>query len=365
MILILTSCTQYVKYTPDPERDVGKWISNFANQRSFSYYYSVKTLAIYTEAHGECLIGIGEHVTGLWQGNDQEIDFEYYGFFDHEYEKQNGRWVEAARGEQTDIFVQIERVLEFDKFEYQPDKDKYTYHFKANAAFLSPVHRKEMVGVIKFSSKDYRPLEIWAGLPDSSIYWTIELARHNRLKSIKPPIMKWQKHDVGKIEYFKEVKRRLSLLDIPFRIKRGNQKLNIEVPAYVSKDELQKYFSNTEITVSEVVDDRAQAKRVLDIDGKKTTVFVGNALFGNSDIKDCQVRLDAIGRPFLMLKLKNSMNIARRILVELSEQTPQIVNIDKDGKMSKINMYLDKTFHDMLVIRAQVLQPLYDIKTDF
>src|SRR4030043_1773012 len=246
IVLMIGGCSQYVNYTPDPNKDVDQWITNFANQRSFNYHYIMKTMSVYTEAYGECLIGIGEHLSGMWQGNEQKLDFEYYGLYDLEYEKQNGHWIENVRGEQTEILTQIERVLEFDEFEYQPDVEMYTYRFKANVAFLSPIHRKEMVGSIRFSGKDYRPVEIWAGLPDSSVYWMVKLSDYNRLRSIKPPVMKWQEHTIDTGENYGSLKKRFNLLDIPYRIKRGNQKVEINVPGYISADELQRYFDKVE-----------------------------------------------------------------------------------------------------------------------
>ena len=176
--------------------------------------------------------------------------------------------------------------------------------------------------------------------------------------------MKWQEHTIDTGENYGSLKKRFNLLDIPYRIKRGNQKVEINVPGYISADELQRYFDKVEMTVSRVVDDRADAKRILEINGKKSIIYVGDRIFGSSDIKDAQVKFDAIGRPFMALSLRKPQDISRRLLVEINDETPQIVNIDNPGKMSKIKLYFDKTFHDMHVLRAQLLQPLHNIDFD-
>ncbi len=363
-MLILIGCTHYIDYKPDPVKDIDQWVENFANQRSFVYHYEVRTTSVYTEAQGVCLIGIGEHVTGVWRADEQETKFEYYGLYDHEYEKQNGHWADAVRGEQTDILTQIERILEFDEFEYLPEDEKYTYCFKTNAAFLSPMRRKEMIGRMKFSSRDYRPTEIWTGLPDSSVYWTVRISGYNRRHEIQPPILKWRKHTVELAGHSRALKKRLARIGIPHRVKTVGKEVEIEIPDYISSDELQRCLARVDITVSGIVDARV-AERAVEIGDNKAPVYVGERIFSGRDVQGGRTGFDGIGRPFLELSLRKPYDIPARLLVEISDDMPQIVNVDKAGKMRKIRLYIDKTFHDMRILRAQLLQPLPDVDLGF
>ena len=139
LLLLLINCVQYTKYIPDPEKDIDKWISNFHQQRSFSYQYKLETKSVYTEAKGVCVICRGEHICGIWSSPDSKLDFEYIGLGDIEYSKTKNRWQELARGDESNIFGQIERLLKFDKFEYIGSEKEFLYRFKVNIPFLVPI----------------------------------------------------------------------------------------------------------------------------------------------------------------------------------------------------------------------------------
>ena len=63
ILLFAITCIPYVRYAPDPVKDVHSWVSHFDQQKSFSYTYKMKTLTTEVHASGVCIIGRAEHIT--------------------------------------------------------------------------------------------------------------------------------------------------------------------------------------------------------------------------------------------------------------------------------------------------------------
>ena len=266
LLLLMIKCLQYTKYIPDPEKDIDKWISNFHQQRSFSYQYKLETKSVYAEAKGDCVICRGEHICGIWSSPDSELNFEYIGLGDIEYSKTKNGWQELARGDESNIFGQIERLLKFDKFEYIGSEKEFLYRFKVNIPFLVPNRRKEMVGLIKISKRDYLPKMIWAGLPDSSVYWEIELYNYNKKKRIKFPVKDWRSYSINgpgfSVDYIKEIKRRLDLIDIDYRIKKRDNDVILTMPKYYNMEDIRIMLSNRILNVYGLVECKEDACKV-------------------------------------------------------------------------------------------------------
>jgi hypothetical protein len=221
LFFICLGCVHYSKYIPQPEKDIEQWIGNFTKQRSFSYRNSLQTQTVYTQAQGDCIIERIEHNKGTWYAAGQTINFEYFGLGDMQYSRSEGKWGLSTRGEESDALTQITRVLEFDNFEYIGFEEGFLYNFKANIPFIAPDRWKEITGRLKISARNYLPEEIWTGLPDSSVYWKIELSDYNKKKILKPPISQWRSYLLNSdFEYVKPMKRRMELFEIDYRLKK-------------------------------------------------------------------------------------------------------------------------------------------------
>jgi len=354
------NCVRQVTYIPDPERDIDKWVQNFVQQRSFSYRYRLQTQSVYSEAEGDCVIGRGEHVHGSWHYEDKELSFEYVGIGDVEYSKEHGTWHESPRGEESDILTQIERILEFDAFEFMAFDKTYAYRFKANIPFLAPGRRKEMIGMIKISNRNFLPEVIWAGLPDSSSYWKIELYNYNKRKRIKAPVRVWRNYIlVAAYDHIKTIKRRLELLDIDYRIKKNGDDILLSVPKYLTNEDIEMALSTTVLHVYDVAEDKESATKIAYLkDGGNGSIFLGNQLLERNDIKNARIEFDVVSRSYLELSLHEKRVFPLEIVIEVDSVMHSIVRLDTTEKINKMKLYSDMRYYNMQLLRASLLQPL-------
>ena len=359
-VIFLFNCARHVLYIPDPERDIDKWVQNFLQQRSFRYHYTMQTQSVYSEAEGDCVIGRGEHVYGSWHYEDEELSFEYVGIGDVEYRKEHGMWTESPRGEESDILTQIERILEFDAFEFMTSDKRYTYHFKANIPFLAPGRRKEMIGIIKVSNRNFLPEMIWAGLPDSSVYWKIVFYNYNKRKHIKAPVRVWRNYAlVGAYSHVKTIKRRFELLDIDYQIKKDGDDVLLSVPHYLTNEDIEIALSTSVLSVYDVAEDKENATRVGYLeDNGNVPIFLGNKLLDRDDIKNAKIKFDEVARSYIEFSLHKKQDFPSEIAFEVDSVVHGTVRLDTTKKIDRIKLYTDMRYYNMQLLRASLLQPL-------
>lgn len=366
-LLFLLNCVQYTKYIPDPEKDIKKWIDNFDLQRSFSYQYRLQTKTVYTEAQGDCVIGRGEHIHGMWHYSDSKLKFEYIGLGDIEYSKKNGKWQRSSRGEESNILAQIKRLLKFDKFEYIGSEKEFLYRFKANIPFLAPGRWKEMVGFIKISKRYFLPEVIWAGLPDSSVYWEIKLSKYNKKKRIKSPVDDWNNYSlIAAGDYLKRVKRRLKLIDIDYRIKKKGEDIIVTMPKQYTVEGIKTMFSSGILNVYGLTQRKDDATKIAYLkDNIKKPLFLTEKLLDQHDIKDAKIKFDEVSRSYIQISLKKKFILPSAIAFELDGTILGIATLDTLRKIDKIRLYTDMQYYDIQIIRASLLQslPSIDIKS--
>jgi hypothetical protein len=359
------SCVPYLKYTPDPKKDVGMWVKNFDRQRSFVYEYRMRTQSTEVNGRGACVIGRGEHIKGRWQSASGSFDFEYYGIDDIEYSRKDGSWVESARGEESNIFVQIQRMLNFDKFELMEKEPDYHYRFKANVPFLAPGKWKEMVGMMRVSPKNFMPDFIWAGLPDSSVFWEARLKDYNRTEAIEAPAAKWNDFritadssaDFGKL--LPAVERRLRLIGVPFRLKTADRALLLSIPSGYQASNIEDLCAPGQAAINWLTSDKNQAVKIgyLMDDLKQPLLLTGEALDPQA-IKDCRLLIDRVSRPYLQLILRKKLGRPGSLCLEVDSMIVSQMTIDKGQNLSIIRADINMGYYQMNIIRAAIIQPL-------
>lgn len=360
LIVICLSCVHYSKYVPDPEADIEEWVNNFTQQRSFSYHYELQTQAVYTAAQGECIIGRVEHNIGQWRSTDIVLDFEYYGMGDIQYSKSDNKWKLSARGEESDILTQIKRVLEFDKFEYIGFEQGYLYNFKANVPFLAPGRWKEITGWLKISQRDFLPEEIWTGLPDSSVYWKIQLGDFNKKKSIKPPVHEWHSYVLGlSTEYAKPVKQRIDLLDIDYRLKKTEEDIILTVPKQYNMEDITEMLNNRQLIAYRVVQDKGDAQKVAYLDGQKTVpIYLADRLFDQKNIKRARIKFDGASEPYIEISLCEKIISVEQIAFEIDTTVVSIMTLDTEKRIGKIKLYTNMSYYKMQILVGGLLDYL-------
>ncbi|MEO0216129.1 MAG: hypothetical protein ABIL14_03850 [candidate division WOR-3 bacterium] len=376
ILILFLNCTQYTKYLPRPEEEVKDWIDNFARQKSFDYVYELKTRLVHIKGEGECIIGFGEHIRGIWESPESSYTFEYIGINDLEWAKIGRKWEESARGEESDIFAQIKRMFEFDKFEYLgSEKDFYSYQFKANVPFLEPQRWREMTGFLQISKKNFLPTIIWAGLPDSSVYWYVKISNINKEKKIIPPSIKilnyeitWDTLSITVNEAFKKLKQRLDLTSFEYQLEKKKNLIILKVPAYYQIADLQEILKPGNFICYGLTDNKSEAKRTVYLkDNPKKPLYVSLELFNSEDIKGCEVKFDHLHKPYITVKLKKHIDFPTKIAYELDGLVLGITTLDFSQKLNKISIYPEMTYRQINLLKGILIQPLFtlDIKLAF
>jgi hypothetical protein len=364
-IFCVLGCIHYSKYIPDPEKDIELWVANFSQQRSFSYRYSMHTSYVDTRAEGHCVIDRGEIVAGIWEQEGERLSFEYIGLQDREYSIKDNEWVSTSRGEQSDVLVQIERLLQFDKFEYQGINGVYTYLFKANIPFLAPGRWKEMVGVMGISKHTYLPVSIWAGLPDSSVSWTIDLYDYNKKQTIKAPPVAWHAFHIQDAhkEHSRAIKKRLQALHIDFRLHKDKEGYRLDVPEYYTLEDIEGYLMNHTITGYRVTRERDQAIMIAYVrNNKNTALYCAETLFTHADLKSIDIKIDPASRPCFYMKLKKKHDLPTEVAVAVDGVIQYVASLDSDKKINTLLVYTDMHYLELQLIKAAIQHVLPEVE---
>ena len=363
---MIISCVHYTKYIPTPEKDIGKWVRNFEQQKSFKYKFELKTKSVYTEANGDCVIGRGENVRGVWDYSDSSITFEYVGLGDIEYSKKNGVWQESPRGEESDIFAQIKRFLTFDKFKYLGFHDGFLYQFKANIPFLAPGHWQDMIGLINISKKNFLPSSIWAGLPDSSVYWRASISGYNSIKAIKSPINSWHSYLVvmdsmfnKKNSSFKAIKKRLNIIEVAYQLKKTEPGIILTTPKEYNIEDIETMLAPGKVNVYGLTMNKQEAIKIGFLkDELNTPLFLTSKIFDQDNLKDAKIKFDSVSRPYILLVLTQKFSLPSEIALEIDGVIVAIARLDIPQKIDKITIYPDMAYYELEILRACLVQPL-------
>jgi hypothetical protein len=364
------NCVHYTRYIPNPRTDVKSWVENFRLQRSFNYEYKLKTTAVYGVAKGECVIGRGEHIKGVWDFAATRIKFEHIGLGNLEWTLKDGKWQEASRGEESDIFSQTIRVLSFDKFEYLPDEDGYWFRFRANVPFLSPKRWKDMVGFIKISKREYLPQIIWAGLPDSSCYWQIRISKYNKIRDIKPPKQQWMRYLVsprieGKKISVRDIKKRLDLIDIEYRIEKSPEGIVLGLPRNYEESKIETMLKPGKVEVFGVAEEKSQDVKIDYLRGDlNKPIFITKKYFDENGIKDASIKFGIPKRPYILISLNKRFDLPKKVCLKIDDVILGTTRLDRTEKIDKIKFLMDMEYYNLVVLRACLIQelPLMNIK---
>lgn len=367
-IIVSHGCTKYAKYIPDPVKDIDGWAKNFEQQKSFSYEYEMKTNFVSVRACGDCVIGVGERLSGQWERGDGVQEFEYIGLGDIEYARKGSDWEKAPRGEESDVFTQIKRLLSFDKFEYEGFDDGFLYRFRANVPFLAPDRRKEMIGIMKISDDDYLPEFIWAGLPDSSIYWTAQIFDRNTYKDVKTPIKEYREYLVSYgaqtgDDIYGNIESRLDLLNVDYRLKSVREGLLISLPDQYGVEDVEKMLRTGGLSVYGVVQTGKAATRTAHLkDDLYAPVFLSDLLFTEVLVKDAEINFDQRSTPYIALRLREGRKMPHMIAFEVDSVLIATATLDTLYKMDRIKVYPDMQYREMEILRAYIKKPLGALK---
>ena len=369
LIISSVNCAKYVKYVPDPEKDINQWLSNFTHQISFHYEYEAKLRFVRMEGSGYCVIGEGEKLSGTWHGEGADQEFEYIGLGDIEYSRMGRAWEQLSRGEESDIFAQIQRILSTKKYSYQGQDNGYEYAFKANIPFLDPGRRKEMIGMITISPGNFLPDFIWAGLPDSSTYWTARIFDYNSRKKIGSPtkdkseyaiVRRSQEH-----EDMNSVERRLDLLSLDYRLEDTGEDFLLRLPLHYGLDDGGTFLKPGGLALYAVANQQQESSRIAYLHGDAgKPVYLTDLLATDQDIKDVKIGFDRSSALFMSLRFRKKSMFPHMVALEVDSILIATAPLDTLRKSDRINLYPEMQHNEIEILRAYILQPLgaYEVR---
>lgn len=196
LLLIWLSCALKV-IKPDIPKDISpKEIPKFAfnqlkSQKSFKFNLHFKTdvpAQIEAEFDGTVILPNQEERIGFWNQMGEKTAIHIKGNGDSQYEKKNGKWEIHPRGEESNILIQIERILLFSEFELKSkDSRQMVFNFKPNLIFLDPTLTKPMKGVLFINSSSLLPEKLQVSDSARTAFWEIRFYNYNRKNKISYP----------------------------------------------------------------------------------------------------------------------------------------------------------------------------------
>ena len=300
------------------------------------------------------------------------MPYEYIGMGDVEYTKRNGQWLQSARCEESNIFAQITRMLDFDRFEFFDNNDDkgYLYKFKANVPFLAPDKWKHMQGMMMITRQNYLPSIIWAGLPDSSVFWQVTIDKYNKIGDIKPPVR--QNNDFvitsdssrSTGELIKLLKKRFKELGIRCRLMRSDSVLVLNASAEYSAGDLSDMLSTPVAAIYGVAERRDLATRISYADSsQKNPVYLRGLLVDNTSITDARLTFNNISQLSLVVVLKEKIMAPGKVCLFLNDKIVSFATLDKPEKVNKLRFYIGETgYFQMNILKASLKQPLPSIE---
>jgi hypothetical protein len=370
-ILGTQSCTPYIDYVPDPEKDVTAWIENFKQQRSFTYEYEMKTQAVHVRAKGNCIMGWAENIKGVWDypGSQTDYSFEHIGINDIEWTRKDSRWERSARGEESNIYLQILRMLDFDKFEYVSSDEGFNYRFKANVPFLAPNRWKEMIGLLEISKRSYLPEMIWAGLPDSSVYWCVRISCFNKKKAVDPPVRDSRSFAIAADSaedrggLVRRIARRLKNAGVPGRLSVKDSLIYVKVPSTYKASDIAEILKPGNLKIYGIAPDRESAHRVVNIQEDPAPVLLTETLLSSPRVARTSLAFDNRRRAYITFLVERSAaELPEKVAVELDSTIIGIATIDRTKKFNKIVLYADMGYYRMNQIKSCIDQMLPALK---
>ncbi len=196
IIIVFVTCTAKITRPVIPKEIPPNEIPKFTfqqlkNQKSFQFHLNFKTdtpALIEAEFKGRVILPDQEERIGLWNRLGEKVAVDLKGIGDFQYEKKEGKWEIHPRGEESNILIQIERILVFSEFELKSkDSRQMVFNFKPNLIFLDPTQSKRMNGLLTINNSNLLPINITVSDSARTAFWEIRFSNFNRQNKISLP----------------------------------------------------------------------------------------------------------------------------------------------------------------------------------
>jgi hypothetical protein len=221
-----------------------------------------------------------------------------------------------------------------------------------------------MIGFMKIKADEFLPAYIWAGLPDSSIYWTAEISGYNAHKNVKAPVREYHEYvvsyDTGSNgDLLDDLEKRLDLIGIGYRLTKAPGGIMISLPAQYSMADLENMLRPGGLSVYSVTESGKAAQRIAYLkDDIYRPVFVSDLLFSDTFIRDTDIEFDPVSTPHITLRLRQKRTMPPVIAYEIDSIMVATATLDTLGRMDRIKLYPDMQYREIEILRAYIEQPL-------
>jgi hypothetical protein len=210
-------------------------------------------------------------------------------------------------------------------------------------------------------------VNIWAGLPDSSVSWTIQLHNYNKTKKIDAPRAPWHKFQItgeGK-GLSKGIKKRLGALDVDFRLQETTSGYHLEVPEYYTRADIERYLNNHTFTAYRITKDKEHAIMIAYLRNRKdVALYCAETLFTQDDIKSVSIKFDPAYRPLLLIKLKTKTSMPTETAVAIDGKVQDVVILDSEKKINTLQVYTDMHYFELQLIKSSIIYSLPSIEVE-
>jgi len=209
LLITILSCTSKTIKPVIPKDITPGEIPKFSfnqlkNQKSFEFNLHFKTdsprigsldprrvdstAQIEAEFDGSVILPGQEERMGTWYQMGEKTSIHIKGSGNSQYEKKDGKWEIHPRGEESNILIQIERIILFSEFELKSkDSRQMIFNFKPNLIFLDPTLTKIMKGILFINSSSLLPEKIQVSDSLRTAFWEIRFFNYNRKSKISFP----------------------------------------------------------------------------------------------------------------------------------------------------------------------------------
>lgn len=384
-IFLLFSCApEVIKLTIPkdiPPNEIPKFcFQQLKNQKSFCFNLCFKTdtpAPFEAKFKGIVILPNQEERIGNWQRLGEKVFTHIKGIGDFQYEKHEAGWEIHPRGEESNILIQLERILLFSEFECEfKGLKQISFSFKPNLIFLDPAQSKPMKGLLIIDRVNLLPLKIIVSDSARTTFWEIRFFGYNRKNKITQPFI--PKVNIQLISESKlDDKTKTVLLDrfqrlgFQARIKAFSSKPRPTLEIQLEKDipEVQLKLIVSQGLIKIYSGEWLEAKTIISDTELKYFQFkpakLRKLIFTNQDIERAEANLTQGPEPILELYLKTQWKLERKEELLFLLFNDEIIGYTKVSQNQLIDKLQFKEIGDLIktttfaaIINSGVIKPV-------
>jgi len=315
-LILFSGCIQYIKPVIEiKDLPLYAW-DMLKRQKSFLFEYCIfkKSISLNIKLKGVFNTPDIFEIKGEWREGEESEDVHLIGVGDFEFERKGNKWELHARGEESRVFTQVERVFGYlrkrKKVEVVDSSGEfYILKFHPNLAFLDPSFSKRMQGLVFIEKRRYTLKKIECSSEDGDIGFRFEVKKVNRAKKIKIPFVV-KREVVYRVkknprEAEKMIRRRIKEVGLNAKVKREKNLIRIQGDLSLTKKRIRMLSSPGKVCLVLLSLEEEGAK--ISVKNNPADIFYIKDTLLKDDIKEVRVIFDELSRPMLFVHFKKKI----------------------------------------------------------